>query len=484
MNRSRQLRTRLIWALLGMVLLSTLALGTVAVLRLDYELFEQFKQRAQNQAQYVANEAFSQGFVQGRSDLNSLAESALGSDIAFVEIVRKGETLGRAGRYPDGPTLEVWQSVLKADMQSERIVETPTKASTPPASLGTSSYVHLGLSLDYLATERRRELFWIGGTALGIALVGLGIAWMLSWVITRPLERVSSAMERFGHGELDVRAKVERADELGTLAEEFNRMADAMATMREELKEASEAKSEFIAMMGHELRTPLGVMLGYLELLIEGVDGPLPAQQREHAEAAYRAGEHLQALLGDVLDFAKLERGVEQLNPEDIDLAPLVEDVVATFQQSAEQTGVTLDVRVPALSLRADRTKLRSMLVNLVKNAVRHSPAGGRVEIGAEPDADDTGWTLWVRDEGPGISPDMRERIFKPYERLSSATPRRSGEREGLGLGLTIARRYAELHGGQVWVGDAAPGSRFSIWLPRARRTPPPSQEGLSSTRR
>ncbi len=487
-RRRLTLRHRLALALLGLALLSTLMLGAVAVYRLDWELYEQLVRRGEALARHLADEVFYRAYVQGRRDLGLLAENALGDDVVLVEIVKDGEVLGRVEREgewpPPGPVLEVWQDVLDLRLRAHRrLAQLPgAEGAAPP--FPSSGYVRLVLSLEYLAYEQRRELLWVGLAGLGVGLIALVAAWGLSGRIVRPLERVTEAMRRFGRGELGVRAPVEaaeRGDELGELARTFNRMAESIVRMRRELERASRAKSEFITLMGHELRTPLGVLQGYLELLLEGVGGPLTPEQRAYVRSARRAGEHLEALLTNVLQYAKLELGVERLHVEPVDVAQVVREAVEALKPAAHEKGldVELELDSKALQARADRTKLRQILINLIQNAVRYTPAGGRVAVGAR-DEGERGVRLWVRDSGPGIPPDARQKIFEPFVRLrddrpqspeasATATATAAGGKEGLGLGLSIVKRYVEMHGGRVWV-ESAPGrgSTFHVVLPRS----------------
>jgi len=459
----RRLRHRLALALLGLALFSTVMLGAVAVYRLNWELYEQLVRRGQTVARHLADEVFFRAYIQGQRDLVPLAESALGEDVRYVEIVKEGEVLAQAGSLPKKAFLEVWQSIL--DPSLHRVRRRPGGQAEGPSPLPTPSYVRLAISLDYLGYERGRELLWVGLAGVGIGLVALLAAWGLSGVIVRPLERVTEAMRRFGRGELEVRAPVDQPGELGELAAAFNQMASSIVEMKGQLERASHAKSEFITLMGHELRTPLNVLLGYLELLLEGVGGKLTEEQRSYLQSALHAGEHLQALLGNILGYAKLEMGVERLHLEEIILDEFAKETVEAVRHHAQEKHLKLELAVPKLVLRADRTKLRQILFNLLSNAIRHTPPGGRITLGARRDDD---LMLWVRDEGPGIAPEDQARIFEPFVRLE---PREGdeteGQREGLGLGLSIVKRYAELHGGRAWV-ESAPdrGSAFFVSLP------------------
>lgn len=467
-SRPGGLRGRLAVALLGLALLSTALLGAVAVYRLNWELAEQLTRRGEALARHLADEVFFRAYVQGEPDLVTLAESALGDDVEFVEIVREGEALARAGALPPGPRLEVWQAVLDSSVRVVRrepavAAGTEGSATAPPAGM-PPSYVRLALSLDYLAYERRQEMLWIGGAGVGVALASLAAAWILSGLTLRPLAAVTESLRRFGNGELAVRAPAGPPGELGELARSFNQMADAIVRMQRELEAASRTKSEFLTFMGHELRTPLGVVLGSLELVLEGVAGEVTEGQRRYLQAAVRSGEHLQALLANVLNFAKLEMGVERLHVEEADLLALARETVEALEPLAREHGATVRLEVAPAPALVDRTKVRQILFNLVQNAIQHSPPGGEVVVSAGL-APDGGVLLAVQDQGPGVAPEDRERLFEPFVRLDRHP------REGLGLGLAIVRRYAELHGGRAWVeSEPGRGSTFRVSLPPPAR--------------
>ncbi len=474
MKKSWQLRHRLVLALIGLTLLSTVLLGTIAAYRLRRELYEQFVQRGQVLASHLAEEAFFTAYIQGQADLTPLAQSALDRDVRFVEILRERRLLGRAGKLPRGAFLEIWQAILITDMRAQR--RHPGAGGAVPAPIRADSYVRLGISLGYLDYEIKRELLWIGLAGLGVGLVGVVIAWMLSGVIVRPLTAATEALHRFRQGDLAVRAPIERSDELGELANAFNQMADVIVDTRRELERASRAKSEFITLMGHELRTPLNVLLGNLELVLEGFGGQLSAEQRAYLESAVRSGEHLQALLANVLNFAKLELGVERLHVEDVNLPGLVGETGELLSHLAREKGLSVVFDVPDVDVWADRTKFRQILFNLLHNAVQFTPSGGRITVGAQsaPLTDDSGAAetvlLWVSDSGPGIPPEAQARVFEPFVRLQPGQT--SEQREGLGLGLAIVQRYTQLHGGCAWMSSTpGQGSTFYIRLPRRIQT-------------
>jgi signal transduction histidine kinase len=242
-------------------------------------------------------------------------------------------------------------------------------------------------------------------------------------------------------------------------------IANAEAELRRlnvQLEFASRNKSEFLTSMSHELRTPLNGILGASDLLVQGLFGALEPRQQEYVEDIHRSGEHLLRLINDVLDLSRIEAGQMRFDPQPLDAAHFMEGCVHLVRGSADAKLQRLDVQLPSqpLTLLVDERAATQVACNLLSNALKFTPNGGRVTFRAS-DAGET-VTFTVEDEGPGIAPEMHERIFEQFFRVSS-------DREGTGLGLPLARRLVEAQGGAIWL-DSAPGrgSKFSFSLPLA----------------
>jgi PAS domain S-box-containing protein len=229
---------------------------------------------------------------------------------------------------------------------------------------------------------------------------------------------------------------------------------------------ANEAKTEFLSRMSHELRTPLNAVLGFAQLLRSDPSAPLSEGQRTRVGHIERAGQHLLAMIGDVLDVSRIEAGAMPLAPQALALRPLLEEACALVAPTARASGVTLEPPAgdPALHVHADPMRLRQVLANLLSNAVKYNRSGGQARVETRA-LDPQRVRIAVIDTGIGLTPQQHRQLFQPFNRLGAE---RSGI-EGTGLGLAITRRLVELMGGTIEV-DSAPGqgSVFAVTLPRA----------------
>ncbi len=230
------------------------------------------------------------------------------------------------------------------------------------------------------------------------------------------------------------------------------------------LKELDRLKSNFLATMSHELRTPLTSVIGYSEMMLEGLGGPLTAEQREYLGIIMEKGESLLQLITSILDISKIEAGRVKLVIQEVDLGQVMRDAVATVMPLARKKGLKVAWEPTALPrVHCDREKVRQCLINLVNNAVKFTPAGGRVSLEARPlPGERVG--LVVTDSGIGIAAPDLARVFEVFYQVDSSSTREYG---GAGLGLAIVKSYVEAHGGEVTVESAVgQGTTFTLVLP------------------
>jgi signal transduction histidine kinase len=244
------------------------------------------------------------------------------------------------------------------------------------------------------------------------------------------------------------------------LQEKNRQLEDSFAR----LKELDRLKSNFLATMSHELRTPLTSVIGYSEMMLEGLGGPLTDEQKEYVGIIMEKGENLLQLITSILDISKIEAGRVRLILAEADAAQLMRDAVATVLPLARKKGLRVSCEPGELPrIHCDREKLRQCLVNLCQNAVKFTPAGGTITVSAAVEGGDH-LAIRVQDNGIGIPAEHRDRIFDVFYQVDGSSTREYG---GAGLGLAIVKSFAEAHGGKVGVGPRpGGGSIFTLSLP------------------
>jgi len=231
-----------------------------------------------------------------------------------------------------------------------------------------------------------------------------------------------------------------------------------------QLEAASRHKSEFLANMSHELRTPLNAVIGFSEVLLQRMFGALNDKQDEYLKDIYASGQHLLSLINDILDLSKIEAGRMELAPAPFHLPTALENAVTLVKERAARHAITLDIGVdPRLGeLMGDERKVKQVLLNLLSNAVKFTPEGGRITMKAS--RMDGAVEVSVTDTGIGVAPEDQAAIFEEFRQVGSDETRKQ---EGTGLGLTLAKKFIELHGGRIWVeSELGRGSTFTFTLP------------------
>jgi PAS domain S-box-containing protein len=271
----------------------------------------------------------------------------------------------------------------------------------------------------------------------------------------------------------DVTERVQAEEHIRALqaryTEELTAANRQLEIRNREVEAANQLKSEFLASMSHELRTPLHTIIGFAELLSEGMEGPLTEKQLRFVRHILTDGHHLLELINDILDLSKIESGHLELKLEYFDWTQALAEVLATIRPQAVARGVALaSPKAPTQRLYADRVRFKEILYNLLSNAVKFTPSGGRVWV--ETGSDENTLSLTVRDTGVGIPAEQLTRIFDKFYQTGITT---KGIREGTGLGLTITKYLVERHGGTITV-ESTPGdgSAFTVRLPFERLEP------------
>jgi len=311
-------------------------------------------------------------------------------------------------------------------------------------------------------------------TATGLVLLLIGTGTMAFFVFQparRRLRKLEAAAEAIGAGDTSVRATEDGGDEVAELAKAFNRMAADLDARVRELQEVDRARRQLLADVSHELMTPLTAIRGYLETLAlpEAVKD---AETRDrYLTIVTEETLRLEAIIGDLLDLARLEGRGAALQREPVPVAALFERAAERHGPTLTDKQITLNMRVApgAEQVEGDARRLEQAIQNLVANAVRHTPKGGHIDLSATTESSDGGGrvTLRIQDNGPGIPPEHLSRIFDRFYRVDTARDQASG---GTGLGLSIVRAIIEAHGGTI-TAASPPGSGacFEILLNKPR---------------
>lgn len=296
------------------------------------------------------------------------------------------------------------------------------------------------------------------------ALLAAGIALLFADQLTRPLTGLTTAARRMAQGDYRARVALAAPVEYAALANNFNEMASALERDVAELRRQEALRREMVANISHELATPLTAIAGFTEALLDGVGDA--TQQEESLHHISREAARLRRLVDQLREVTRLEHGTPTLERGPVPVAGLVEATVAVVAPEAERREVTIVNAVPAdlPPALADADQLTEVLLNLLDNALRHTPAEGMVTVSGEVSDDMV--QVSVSDTGPGIPAEERARIFDRFYRVD---PSRAAATGGTGLGLAIVRGLVETHGGRIWVDDApGGGARFAFTLPIA----------------
>jgi signal transduction histidine kinase/DNA-binding response OmpR family regulator len=256
----------------------------------------------------------------------------------------------------------------------------------------------------------------------------------------------------------------QRASELAAALTENTRLYNELEEKSKQLEIASQHKSEFLANMSHELRTPLNAIIGFSDVLLEKMFGDLNAKQTDYLQDILSSGRHLLALINDILDISKVEAGRMDLERTRFMLADLLDNGLRMFHERANRHEINLRLQIDqGIGLIEGQERMvKQVIVNLLSNAVKFTPDGGQIDVGAQL-RDGEVW-IFVRDTGIGIAYEDQMRIFDEFQQAKLGAIRTE---EGTGLGLTLSKKFVELHGGHIWVeSEVGVGSTFTFTLP------------------
>jgi signal transduction histidine kinase len=316
-----------------------------------------------------------------------------------------------------------------------------------------------GMSLYMGAAERAfldavRNSLWLA--ALVAVLVGVALGFLFSWLITGPMRQLTLAARKVAAGDFSYRVPQKTDDEIGEVSDAFN-------TMAEQLEKKEKSKRQLLADIAHELRNPLSIIQGNLEAWLDGVLTPAP----DKIASVYDETVLLSRLITDLRDLSLAEAGQLKLSQSATELGEFIFAEITSVQNRCQEKQVSISAELPTgLPLVfIDRDRIRQVLHNLIDNALRHTPAGGTIKIGANYTT--PGWvTVSVADSGGGIVPEDLPYVFDHFYKADRSRHRGHG---GAGIGLAMVKQLVELHGGKVWVeSQKGKGSTFFFTLPVA----------------
>ncbi len=367
---------------------------------------------------------------------------------------------------------------------------------------------------ETVVAQRNRTIFL---TIVGVSLVAL-ITWLVvNRVINYPVRDLANKARQFADGDMTVSFSGRMEDEIGILGKTFNDMVGAVSSARRtleeeilrkttllnernrlinllekanrELRQLDQLKSTFLANMSHELRTPMNSIIGYTDLLIDGVDGPVNPEQAKSLEKIASNSRYLLQLINDILDISKIESGKMTLSPKELDLSWVIESAVSAFEPllRKKQFSLTCSVDPQVSRIYGDEDTIRQILMNLISNAVKFTEEGG-ITVTAKPSERGVGpgespvfAEIGVGDTGIGIREEDLGVIFDKFVQVDLTTVR---QQEGTGLGLSIARGLVALHKGMIWAeSEFGKGSCFRFTIPLSREILDTSTEPLVEKR-
>jgi signal transduction histidine kinase/CheY-like chemotaxis protein len=340
---------------------------------------------------------------------------------------------------------------------------------------------------------------------------------MVNQLVRHPVEMLADKAKKFAEGDMSVKVDVKTEDEIGILGRTFNYMVESVASFsnkleeevkrktgllnertrlmnlleraNKDLRELDKLKSTFLANMSHELRTPMNAIIGYTDLMIDGVDGPVNEEQVRSLNKVANNARHLLQLINDVLDISKIEAGKMKINPKELDLKWLIASATPTFEPQMKIRGITLTVDIPdgMPLVYGDEDRVKEILINLLSNAIKFTQKGGITisarlsERAVKPGEPPLFMEICVQDTGIGIKEEDLGKIFDKFVQADLTTIR---QYEGTGLGLSIARGLVSLHKGIIWVtSNVGEGSTFCFTLPLKKEMLEKTGEPVVETR-
>jgi heavy metal sensor kinase len=464
--RLRSIRARLTLWYTSLLTVTVLLLGGMAYGLLGYSLARDLDRALQGVALTLAAQPSRGGSPSIPADVEAIFRRFFGFSPWDRYVERRHpwsdrephDSPLRSGRLPlTSNAMHRAASGLETFETLEGLGPYPVRVLTQPVREAgrVTSLIQVGMSLESVAVTRRHFLLVMAAVLPLALLCAGGGGWILAQRALRPVDRMTEAARRIGAEHLDERLETTGADD------ELDRLAATLNDMLGRLDTAFRQIRQFSADASHELQTPLTILQGELEIALRVPRSP--EEYQRVLASALEESERIARLVEGLLLLSRADAGVLRMDRQPVDLAELMAEVVEHARVLAEARGVALECKSgrPTI-MQGDREHLRRLILNLVDNGIKYTPAGGQVTLSLQHEGE---WAaLRVADTGIGLAPEEQERIFQRFYRAPEAV---SQAEEGSGLGLCIARSIAEAHGGRIEVQSAiSRGSTFTVFLP------------------
>jgi two-component system sensor histidine kinase BarA len=392
-----------------------------------------------------------------------------------------------------GPTYLYVQAVRQSDLDRVRGSRTGTLDPTTRSADPLRGAMVIQMRATWASKQLLLNRVYIITAGLLAVLLAIVVFWFVTTrIILSPVRVLRDTAEKVAEGDLNIRSDINTGDEFEQLGQTFNEMLgnlkrsqDQLEALNEQLDvklgemaqsnvnlyEANRVKTDFLANVSHELRTPLNSIIGFAELLSENLDNsPIGQKQLRYANNILASSRSLLDLINELLDLAKIEAGRVDLHMEPMSISDACEGLANLIRPQADrrEIEVALEVEPNLPMVRTDARKLQQILFNFLSNALKFTPEGGRIELGAgareNREGKATAVAVWVSDNGPGIPKEQQERIFEKFHQGDSSHTRQHG---GAGLGLAISKELSRLLNGEMELdSDEGAGARFTLVLP------------------
>jgi signal transduction histidine kinase len=377
----------------------------------------------------------------------------------FIQVVSQSVELIRAGKVEAGNQLQIAQANPLAERLERLMNQLVNRAEADMVASIEES--------DEAYAHSRRIVI---GFAVGSIALALILGYAISWSVVGPVQRMDARFKEIASGEFSQRVEIPNRDELGTLAANLNGMSEELGRLYRQIEEksrqleaANKHKSDFLARVSHDLRTPLNSIIGFTRIVVRRMEGQLPALQKENLQKVLISSEHLLGLINTLLDLAKIDAGKMEVSADTFRVEDIINMTTSTVEPLLKDGRVRIvrDIPFDLPPIKTDREKLKQILLNLLSNAVKFTEQG---EIRVLAARDNGALTLAVSDTGIGMSSSALTHIFEEFQQAEKTTASKYG---GTGLGLAIVKKFVTLMGGEIVVeSEEGKGSKFTITLP------------------